>query len=1269
MTMKKILTMILVCCAALMAQAQTTLPSLHVDGKWLVDTYGNHVVLHGVMDTPSNWFNGYTDANGHHSYWSGGYDNNGAKNCVAYFGKILAALKEANCDVFRLHLDPAWTNDNNVSAPGFTTKTVKENGKDVEKTYDPIGQEVSGEANIRRFNPKRLSTFMKSVYIPIMMKALENGMYVVVRPPGVCPGDIRVDGYYQRYLVEVWDSVTKNETIRKYAGQISIELANEPVSVKNASGTSYDSNNSGTHQILRDFFQPVVDKIRENGFTGIIWLPGSGWQSNYVGYKKYPINDPLKNFGYAVHDYTGWYECSDESIGKVGVTQGTKNKINKFHSSVPVLDSNPIIVTEIDWSPYKEGTGHYNEHGDWVLSNYGTWSTGTTSKWGNVTKGVYENFGNISMTLSGTACLIDILTLLNKKQVVPAFGGIEEACGKACMDWYAEYAKVNNPEPDWVNNAPISDLGNGKYKNPVVRADFPDPDVIRVGDTYYMVSTTMSLFPGATILKSKDMVNWEYCAQPLQQMSEHDGYLLKNDKNAYACGMWAPSMKYYDGKFYVLICERYPVENWSLNGYLLTAENPEGKWTMKKLSRAYYDPGMLFDTDGKIYIVQGIGNLSVCQVDKNFNTTKEQTVISGKDGLEGSHFYKKGKYYYIYSTYGGYPSGQAVFRSTSPFGPYEERMVLEKTINGKANTIHQGSLIQDVKGNWWTIMQQDLGALGRFPNLQPVKWINDWPVVGNEGVPYDTYDKPATSEEYPFTRYMPTTDNFRNYPLDMQWEWNHTPDADGWSLFERGGWLRLKTTGVASRLPEARNMLTQRVFMDVNKTTPTIGTVRIDVSRLQEGDRAGISLFQDPFAAIAVEIKNGQPLIVWFQDKVKGADANSAKESYKQVELTDNIIYLRAAIKYGEDKAMFYYSTDNKTWNKLGSDTQQSFNLNVFFGARFGLFCYSTKSAGGIADFDWFSTEDGYDEDALYQPFKATLDEKMFTVTKIVPSKSTVDAMIGGFNSPGIVATFQDKHTENVTTLTAFEPAETGIVEFSKGQMKGLAYGSTRVKATYTDNLGNTVDTAFTARASYFPFDEQFVTANVAGTNTYKFYNTTNGDYAFFKFGGAGNQIGWLYPSSSKLDLSGYHYMVIKNRVKPTSDFTCNFHISSSATGTQSAVPMKKNALETVICLDTLKYTTKNNYGKALNRKMLTKVTFQAAKANTSLTVTEILLYADDPTGINEVAWKQERQQRQTVNVYTLSGRMVRRAVNRSTALQGLPAGLYLVDGQKIVVR
>jgi hypothetical protein len=566
--MKKTLFSLLLLMGTLTAVAQNVkqLPSLHVEGKWIVDSYGNHVVLHGVMDTPSMYFNDYRWGNP----WTDGtqYDTNGAKKCLAYFNKLFAGMQQANCDVFRLHLDPAWTNDDSYQYidPEIQPKNDK-------------GELPSGEASVVHFNPNRLKTFLKSLYIPLMIDAMNHGLYVVVRPPGVCPGEIWVDGYYQQYLTEVWDIVTQDPTIRSFAGQISIELANEPVSVKNA-------NRQNDAKALHDFFQPIVDKIRENGFTGIVWIPGAGWQASYADYKTYPITG--NNIGYAVHDYDGWYGCADKNLTANDVSAATQRKITQFHNQVPVVDTNPVIITEIDWSPIKEGSGHYNEHGDWVESNYGTWATGRTSVWGTITKNVHDHYGNISMTLSGTHCLIDVDKLLQTGVAEPSFGGEPEACGKACFDWYAEYAQVNNPEPDYVNDAPSADLGDGTYQNPVVRADFPDPDVIRVNDTYYMVSTTMSLFPGATILKSKDMVNWEYCAQPLLQLADTDNYNLKNGQDAYAKGMWACSMKYHDGKFYILINGN------DAGGWLLTAENPEGTWQKKKLSRGYYDPGMLF---------------------------------------------------------------------------------------------------------------------------------------------------------------------------------------------------------------------------------------------------------------------------------------------------------------------------------------------------------------------------------------------------------------------------------------------------------------------------------------------------------------------------------------------------------------------------------------------------------------------------------------------------------------------------------------------------
>ena len=1186
------------------AQGVKPLPSIHVEGKWLVDTHGNHVVLHGVMDTPSMWFND--------NRWQGGYNSTGATNCQNYFEKLFKGLEQAKCNVFRLHMDPAWTNDNGYTYPIALGQST----------------EWTGEADIKHFNPTRLTTYLKSLYFPLMQRAMKHGMYVVVRPPGVCPGNIQVGDYYQKYLINVWDLFTQNDSIRKYSGQISIELANEPVSVKSASNTD-------DKKALHDFFQPVVDKIRENGFTGIVWVPGAGWQSGYADYKTYPITG--YNIGYAVHDYTGWYGCSDESVDRdKNIETSKRKKIEQFHNQVPVVDTNPIIITEIDWSPKKPGTG----------------------------KAMLDHYGNISMTLSGTHCLIDIDDLIKTGVAKPSFGGEPEACGKACWDWYAEWYEKDYPKADF-KSVPVSDFGK-TFQNPIVRADFPDPDVIRVGDTYYMVSTTMHHFPGATILKSQDLVNWEYCAHPLAQLGSDAGYTLLNNKNAYASGMWACSMKYHNGKFHILINEKRPIDGWNLNGYLLTATNPEGQWTMKKLSRSYYDPGMLFD-NGKVYVAQGIGNISVCELDENFNFKREKTVISNKDGLEGSHFYKVGDYYYIYATYGGWPSGQAVFRATNPFGPYEEKMVVEKSYDGRPNTIHQGALVEDVAGKWWTIMQEDLGAMGRFPNLQPVKWTTDgWLTVGNNGKPYETFvsrvARPAASGDNAVKR-LPTTDVFRTYPIGMQWEWNHKPDNASWSLFERPGWLRLKTSNVTTKLPQARNMLTQRIFAIKDKETT--GTVRIDATHLTEGDRAGICILQDPYAMICVEMVDGKLQLFWEQDKVRDPGSNFTPASKTQaVELTDSIVYLRAGMKYGDNKAKFYYSLDNKTWKPLGQQTSQSFNLSVFVGSRFGIFCYATKKKGGYADFDWFTTEADFDEaDFFPEDFTAPV-ENMYKVTKIaLPTNvKTIETMIGGKAVPVITATYADKHTAQVNSLVEFTPEEAGIVDFHNGQMTGLDQGSTNVSMAYTDVLGNKVEGSFTAKASYFPFDYQFVRNNIAGSGTY----VKNATSSAFKFTTTNSQMGWVYDSN--IDFTAYKYLVIRLSQKQLAEAQLNLYTTDKVTGACCSTPLNVDESVTVVDLENALYTSKTNNGKPFDATRVRMVTLSGNVINKVVAVKEIFLSNDSqyaPTGIAEAATAAS----QKVSVYTLAGQLLRSGVDRSRATLGLPAGIYVVGGKKILVR
>ena len=1227
--MKRLITIVFAACAALglWAQGVKPLPSLHVEGKWLVDTHGNHVVLHGVMDTPSMWFN--------NNRWTGGYNSTGATNCLAYFEKLFKGLETAKCNVFRLHLDPAWTNDNS-----YTYQIAKD---------QPT--KYTGEADIRHFNPTRLATFLKSVYVPLMQKALKHGMYVVVRPPGVCPGEIKVGDYYQQYLMQVWDMVTQNDTVRKYSGQISIELANEPVSVKNALGQD-------DKKALHDFFQPIADKARANGFTGIIWIPGAGWQASYADYKTYPITG--YNIGYAVHDYDGWYGCADKDLKASDVKAATQRKITQFHNQVPVVDTNPIIITEIDWSPFKPGTDHVNEHGQTVLSNYGTWATGRTSVWGQITKNVHDHYGNISMTLSGTHCLIDIDKLLKTGKPEPAFDGLEEACGKACWDWYAEYYNQNYPKADF-QSVPVSDFGR-QYQNPIVRADFPDPDVIRVGDTYYMVSTTMHHFPGATIIKSQDLVNWEYCANPLKQLLNNDKYNLKNNNNAYASGMWASSMKYHNGKFYLLI-----------NGnddkaWLLTAENPEGAWTVKRLSRNYYDPGMLFD-NGKVYIACGINHIMMCELDENFNFKKEKKVIIRDDsGLEGCHLYKHGDYYYIYATYGGWPSGQVVFRSKDPFGTYEEKVIVEKSYNNVPNTIHQGSLIEDIAGNWWTVMQEDLGALGRMPNLLPMKWVDDWPVMKRSGAPYksftDKITKPAYSGNTRVKR-LPTTDAFREYPLGMQWEWNHLPDNNAWSLFDRPGWLRLMTSNVTTKLPQARNMLTQRIFAMKNKETT--GTVRIDTRGMTEGDRAGICILQDPYGMICIEMVDGKLQLRWEQDKVRDNNSKSAEKT-QAVELVDSIIYLRAGIKYEENKAKFYYSTDNKTWKRFGNETSQSFNLSVFVGSRFGLFCYATKKKGGYADFDWFTTEEDFDEAEIYPATFTAPTEKAATVSKIAlpTTQKTIDVMIGDKRLPIVTATYADKatHTADVAAYSTFKADNAGIVEFYDGQMLGVGQGATNVNVSYTDIFGNKYETSFTAKSSYFPFDQHYVRNDLGGgSGSYK----QNSNNSVFKFIDVKNQQGWVY--FDDVDMSDYRYLVIKLYTKQSAGAKVNIYTSDKLAGACHSAELSTSDLTTVIDLSTAKYTSSNSKNKALDLKKVRMVTFSASAANKTMSIADMYLTNDpsaDPTGVADALVSPLTT---TVNVYTLSGQKVRNGVNRSQALQGLAPGIYIVDGRKVMVK
>jgi beta-xylosidase len=459
-----------------------------------------------------------------------------------------------------------------------------------------------------------------------------------------------------------------------------------------------------------------------------------------------------------------------------------------------------------------------------------------------------------------------------------------------------------------------------------------------------MVSTTMFIFPGVTILKSHDLVNWEYCSNAVPRFDFSKCYDL-DSCNRYGHGQWATSIKYQDGKFILLFITL------DEGGFMCTAQKAEGPWEIRKLPKGFYDPGLFIDADGKRYVAHGYGKIFLTEVDEKLAPLGSDSLIVVGDirgGLEGTHVYSINGYYYLYCTYGGGDGFQAAFRSKNIYGPYEEKVVLRDTTRGVNFGIHQGALIQTQTGEWWTILFSDRGPFGRFPSLQPVSWVDGWPMAGVNGKAILTYRKPDVGGKY-HVSILPTSDEFTDKSPGMQWGWNHNPDPSKWSLSERPGFLRLTTGKVVTGFREARNSLTQRIFTYYSDSIPTFGTIKMDAGNMKEGDISGLCVFQDPYAYIALKQLNGSKQVIM---------VNNGKET-SSVPFEGNTVYLRAVAHYDTGKADFFYSTDGVVFEHLGDELQMRFRLTVFTGNKFCLFNYATLNSGGYVDFDWFRMEPG----------------------------------------------------------------------------------------------------------------------------------------------------------------------------------------------------------------------------------------------------------------------------------------------------------------------
>ncbi len=493
-------------------------------------------------------------------------------------------------------------------------------------------------------------------------------------------------------------------------------------------------------------------------------------------------------------------------------------------------------------------------------------------------------------------------------------------------------------------------------KNPIIHADVPDQSMIRVGDTYYMSSTTMHMAPGVPIMKSKDLVNWQligYCYDTLASIDELN---LTNGKSTYGRGSWASCIRYHKGTFYVTTFA-------STTGrtHIYTTKNIEkGPWKSWSFKPSLHDHSLFFDDDGKVYMLYGNKKLILVELKDDLTGIKEgginQTVIEnssqptesvGNSGLgEGSQLFKvNGKYYLFNITWprGGMRS-VVIHRADKLTGPWEGRLALQDL------GVAQGGLIDMPDGRWFAYLFRDFGAVGRIPYMVPVAWKDGWPVLGVDGKVPETLNLPASKGLIPGVVHSDEFDRKKGEPaLPLVWQWNHNPDNSLWSLTERKGYLRLKTGRPDTSFLLARNTLTQRTIGPV-----CTGSTMLDVSNLKEGDFAGLCLLQKNFGQLGVQVSGGKKEIVYI-NATGGTPAEEAR-----ILLNQSTVYFKAECDFTDrkDVAFFYYSLDGKSWNKVGNQLKMAYTIPQFIGYRFGLFNYATKEIGGAADFDYFRISD-----------------------------------------------------------------------------------------------------------------------------------------------------------------------------------------------------------------------------------------------------------------------------------------------------------------------
>ena len=498
-----------------------------------------------------------------------------------------------------------------------------------------------------------------------------------------------------------------------------------------------------------------------------------------------------------------------------------------------------------------------------------------------------------------------------------------------------------------------------KSSSYIIPADFPDPDIIRVDDTYYMVSTTMHFMPGCVILRSHNLVDWEHAAYVYDELESTEKETLADNKGAYGKGMWAACIRHHKGKFYISF-----VANDTGKTYLFTSEKIEGPWQRSEIKGFYHDMSLLFDDDGKVYCVSGNMNITLTEMEPDLSGPKNgginKVIIRDNPenvilGYEGSHIYKINGKYYIFFIH--MPKGkmrtEACYVSDKIDGPYIGKDVLCSDLANWNSGTAQGGIVQAPNGNWYSIVFQDHGALGRIPVLVPVQFIDDFPVFGAAGFAPREVNVPDLRPDY---QYKPLYNNDFTNPA---WQWNHIPDKKLISL--TSDTFTVKTDKTCKNVVQAANTLTQRTF-----TEHCAGSIEIDVSKLNDGDIAGLCALEGEYGFIGIKKEKGKYKLITAEHKISytpwsmgvfDEDLPNIKTE-KEIDITKLRLKASFNLEHNKENVQFaYFDEKSGEYVDLGEAVKLRYTLDQFVGVRFALFCYSTEKAGGEATFKEFNLE------------------------------------------------------------------------------------------------------------------------------------------------------------------------------------------------------------------------------------------------------------------------------------------------------------------------